>query len=244
MNIIDRESARSKGLNKFFTGQPCLRGHISEWYVSGPSCLECTALSRKGILEPLKIYGVGFNSGKRGHGFPAKTKEGVLREYDHWRRMLQRSYDVKWQTLHPTYTECEVDKSWWDYQDFARDFHDCEYRPKNSDLDKDLLVVGNKVYSKELCVYLPEEINKTIIIEGTVSRWHSRDQVFEYNCNGIYLGRSSCPIKLGKLWVDTKIDRIKYLAGKYKDVIAPVAYKTLIEFEIAFDCDGRVFRVK
>jgi hypothetical protein len=244
MEIIDRKTALDLGLTRYFTGEPCLRGHIVEWYVSGPGCLECATLSRKGLLEPLKIYGVGFNSGKRGQGFPAKTKEGILREYDHWRRMLQRSYDTKWQALHPTYAKCEVGTSWWDYQGFARDFHNCKYRAENSDLDKDLIVIGNKTYSKEFCVYLPEEINKTIIIEGTVARWHSRDEIFEYNCNGVYLGRSSCHIKLGELWVDAKLGRIRYLADKYKDVIDPAAHKTLMEFQINFDSDGRVFRVK
>lgn len=244
MEIISRDEAKVRGLKRFFTGQPCIRGHISEWYVRSPHCLECSALSKKGLLEPKKIYGFGFNSAKRGKGFLAKTKQGILREYDHWRRMLQRSYDEKWKALHPTYEDCEVEISWWDYQDFAKDFHECQYRPEHSDLDKDLLVIGNKVYSKELCVYLPEEINKTIIITGSVSRWHPRDEVFEYNCNGIYLARSSSKTELGELWVNAKTDRIKYLADKYKDVLAPIAYQTLIDFQIEFDSEGRVFRVK
>lgn len=43
MNIISRAEAIAQGLNKFFTGKPCKRGHISEYYVSG-GCIECRKL--------------------------------------------------------------------------------------------------------------------------------------------------------------------------------------------------------
>lgn len=244
LDIIDREEAKLKGLKKFFTGTACVRGHVSEWYVTGPGCIECARLSRRGLLPPAKIYGMGFNSGKRGTGYIARTKNGVLREYDHWRGMLRRSYDPEWKSIHQTYEKCEVDPDWLDYQNFARDYHNCKYKPENSDLDKDLLVLGNKTYRNELCVYLPEDINKSIVIRGTVSKWHARDEIFEYSCNGIYLGRSQSPTDLGEVWVSSKIERIRLLADAYKDVISPQAYKALLEIKIDFDDDGVVSRVK
>lgn len=43
MNIISRAEAIARGLNKFFTGKPCKRGHISEKYVDNYGCVQCTA---------------------------------------------------------------------------------------------------------------------------------------------------------------------------------------------------------
>ena len=38
---ITKEEATKKGLVRFFTGSPCIRGHISERRVSSGECVEC-----------------------------------------------------------------------------------------------------------------------------------------------------------------------------------------------------------
>lgn len=38
---ISREDARAKGLKRFFTGEPCKRGHIDQRYVSTTWCVRC-----------------------------------------------------------------------------------------------------------------------------------------------------------------------------------------------------------
>lgn len=39
--IISRKDARALGLNRFFTGRPCKRGHICERKVTSQNCIEC-----------------------------------------------------------------------------------------------------------------------------------------------------------------------------------------------------------
>lgn len=41
MEIISKADARAAGLKRFFTGEPCMRGHIAEQYVSTGQCLTC-----------------------------------------------------------------------------------------------------------------------------------------------------------------------------------------------------------
>jgi hypothetical protein len=41
MEIIDRKEAKKAGLKKYFTGEPCKNGHITERYTSGGTCLGC-----------------------------------------------------------------------------------------------------------------------------------------------------------------------------------------------------------
>lgn len=41
MKVIGRQEAIKQGLLRYFTGKPCLRGHISERAVSHRGCLSC-----------------------------------------------------------------------------------------------------------------------------------------------------------------------------------------------------------
>lgn len=190
------------------------------------------------------IYGVGTNNVPYGTGYLAKTKEGITREYDHWCRMLQRSYDPKWFEKHPTYEKCEVKEVWWDYQAFASYYHNCEYKPINSDLDKDLLVFRNKVYGPDTCVFLPEQVNKGIVIRGRVSVWHSRDEKYETYCNGVYIGRSYDPLHYADTWLKNKQTHIQSLAENYKNILDPRAYDALMNFTVGvIDEKGTVARL-
>lgn len=46
--IVSRKEAKARGLKRFFTGKPCERGHISEGWAWGMSCIECFKI---GILQ-------------------------------------------------------------------------------------------------------------------------------------------------------------------------------------------------
>ncbi len=41
MKIIGRKEAKQLQLKRYFTGKPCVRGHISERYTAKGSCIEC-----------------------------------------------------------------------------------------------------------------------------------------------------------------------------------------------------------
>jgi len=41
MEIITRKEAKEKGLTRYYTGKPCLNGHISERLLSSGQCLTC-----------------------------------------------------------------------------------------------------------------------------------------------------------------------------------------------------------
>jgi len=43
---VSREEARQAGATRYFTGEPCKRGHISERYVSTGQCAECQQLHK------------------------------------------------------------------------------------------------------------------------------------------------------------------------------------------------------
>jgi len=41
MRVISRATARKRGLKRYFTGKPCLRGHIEQRLVSSKGCCGC-----------------------------------------------------------------------------------------------------------------------------------------------------------------------------------------------------------
>ena len=56
MLIITREEAQEQGLIKYFTGEPCKFGHISERYVTGKRCLACAKEWRDENKNRVKKY--------------------------------------------------------------------------------------------------------------------------------------------------------------------------------------------
>ncbi|MBC5790661.1 hypothetical protein [Providencia sp. JUb39] len=43
MKVISRKEAAVKGLSRFYTGKPCVHGHVAERFVSNGVCVECAA---------------------------------------------------------------------------------------------------------------------------------------------------------------------------------------------------------
>lgn len=106
-------------------------------------------------------YGVGFI------GFGPHMASSKNIAYRRWTVMLQRCYSPKWHKKHPTYTECEVCEEWQEFQIFADWFE--ENYPRDGacyDLDKDIRVLGNKIYSPDTCKFVTREENVSFSSRG------------------------------------------------------------------------------
>ncbi|HEY3984612.1 hypothetical protein [Cedecea sp.] len=77
--------------------------------------------------------------------------------YSVWHSMLARCYSEKRQMQNPSYIGCSVSSEWHFFSEFLQfyrgSFHDGYH------LDKDLLVIGNRTYSSQRCVFIPRYIN-------------------------------------------------------------------------------------
>lgn len=124
------------------------------------------------------IYGVGYNSGGE-----HKTSESGKRTkiYSTWKSMLRRCYCPKSLLRNPTYTNCSVDTLFHDFQYFAEWYKNHKYSGLGYELDKDLLVQGNKTYSPDTCCFVPQELNKII---------NSYDAGRGENPRGVYFRKS------------------------------------------------------
>lgn len=81
--------------------------------------------------------------------------------YCRWINMLKRAYSKKYQLLHPSYIGVTVCDEWLKFSNFADWFY-ANYK-HGHDLDKDLKIKGNKLYSPETCLFVDNSINKLIV---------------------------------------------------------------------------------
>lgn len=111
------------------------------------------------------VYNVGYiGEGKWESGNSNKK----TKEYETWKKMLQRCYDKKYQEKQPTYKDITVDARWHNFQNFCEDIQNLDgYKDwKNNngmELDKDILCnilnISPKIYSKDTCMFVTKEKN-------------------------------------------------------------------------------------
>ena len=110
------------------------------------------------------ILGVGTNS----RGKYKATGPGA-KAYSTWKSMWRRAYCPKYRAGKPTYLGCSVAEEWLEYQEFAQWFENHEYSNHGYELDKDLLLPGNKIYAPDRCAFVPRQLN-TLLLDSGASR--------------------------------------------------------------------------
>lgn len=74
-----------------------------------------------------------------------------------WVSMLKRCYSENYKKKYPTYKDVTCCEEWLTFSNFKSWMETQDWEGK--ELDKDLLVYQNKVYSPETCVFVSKEIN-------------------------------------------------------------------------------------
>ena len=99
-----------------------------------------------------------FNIGYTGEGEYLSTNKNPI--YIKWYNMLTRCYDSSHKN-YSQYKDCEVCEEWHNFQSFAQWYENNYYEIPNEkmELDKDILIKGNKIYSPETCNFVPHTIN-------------------------------------------------------------------------------------
>ena len=108
--------------------------------------------------EP-RYYGKGY----LGEGEYKVRENGKLKkEYLIWYSMLKRCYDPKYQERNSTYKGCAVEEYLLNFQYMGKWIDENYYEIPGEEmcLDKDILCKGNKIYSRETCIFVPQRINK------------------------------------------------------------------------------------
>lgn len=106
------------------------------------------------------IYGVGISDADYTVQPNVDGKMLVCSFYRVWHSMLNRCYSSKLQDKRPTYMGCTVCEEWLTFSNFKSWMEQQDWVGKQ--LDKDLLVEGNKVYCPQTCVFVDRVTNSFI----------------------------------------------------------------------------------
>ena len=108
------------------------------------------------------VCGVGINDAWYKVNY--KNKEGVVSlcpYYRRWKSMLVRCYDRNYLNKYPSYRECKVSEDWLLFSSFRKWMEKQDWQGK--ELDKDLLIVGNKDYNEATCTFVTKEVNYLLL---------------------------------------------------------------------------------
>lgn len=195
-----------------------------------------------------RYYGHGF----LGEGKYKMSKNGkITKSYQVWCGILERCYNPKLHEKEPTYKGCTISKEWLNYQNFAEWYYNNYYEIEGEQiaLDKDILVKGNKIYSEDTCIFVPQRINSLFTKRDKLRGeypigvyYNKRDKKFVSQCNvydlkenknkGIHLGYYDTPQQAFEVYKQFKEQHIKEVAEYYKGKIPKKLYDAMYRYEV------------
>lgn len=180
---------------------------------------------------------------------PKSDKGKHLKEYSLWKDMLLRA-TISHQEKYPCYAGCTISENFKNYDHFY-DWCQEQIGSKIADengrywqLDKDLLYKGNKLYSEDTCIFLPQRVNGLLIkqqgargeypigvyLSTSIGKFIARCHIGKGARKN--LGRFNTPEEAFLAYKNFKEGLIRQVASQYKDIIDDRAYKALINYKV------------
>lgn len=186
------------------------------------------------------VCGVGFDSKGK---YKSSDGSKPTKIYSVWRGMIERCYNPKQLARRPTYTGCTVDERWHDFQVFAEWYDNYKYKGKGYEMDKDILVKGNKIYSPENCCLVHRDINmmftNTNRNRGKYPQGVNYYEPLDKFCARIcmhgkpkYLGYFETPELAHLAFKNEKERHVKEVADLWLGNIEPKVYEALMDWEL------------
>ena len=116
--------------------------------------------SKKSISRRSLVHGVGVNDADYVVKTTISGKRYVCSIYIKWKNMMERCYSTKYHAKCPTYTNCTVDGRWIRFSSFREWVMLQDWG--NKELDKDILIPGNTVYSPDTCCFVTLQLNSLL----------------------------------------------------------------------------------
>ena len=188
------------------------------------------------------VHGVGY------YGAPTINDKDPIKNTitKLWVGILTRCYEEGYSDKFPAYANCTVGKEWHNLQNFKSwvlDQIDQGYYQEGWELDKDLLVQGNKVYSPETCVFLPGRLNQLqqvkkksqynylpgVNFDNEKSKFKAE---VSFNGKRYYLPRNESELECFLSYKQLKEKLVQADAENWKGKIQPKAYESLKNYSL------------
>ncbi len=142
--------------------------------------------------------------------------------------MLERCYSAKYHERKPTYNGCSVAKEWHSFSTFRAWMIKQEWN--GNQLDKDLLIPGNKVYGPDTCVFVSGKLNTFMSDCGSARGewplgvcWDSTKGKLISQCSNPFTGKKehlgyfTDPFEAHEAWRERKHEHACRYAGMQTD---------------------------
>lgn len=139
------------------------------------------------------IYGVAVNDLQRNVYDIVNGKTVRCPIYHLWREMLKRCFCPVYHARQPTYINCTIDPEWLMLSNFEKWVIAQDWQGKH--LDKDILVVGNKFYGPDTCIFVSKQLNNFLTDHGAKRgnypigvSWHKATKKYQAQCSNPFTG--------------------------------------------------------
>ena len=194
-----------------------------------------------------------FGKGYLGEGkYKVSENRKLMDEFVIWYDMVRRCYDPKFHEKYPTYKDCRVEDYLLNFQNMGEWIEENYYKIPGETmcLDKDILCKGNKVYSRDTCIFVPERINNLFVKSdkargkcpiGVTLTPSGTYQVYCSNKYGksVYLGTYNSEEEAFQVYKQYKEKVIKEIIDSYEGKIPEPHYSRLREamynYEVEID---------
>ena len=188
------------------------------------------------------VYGLGKND----MNFQGYVGGKRVWQYVLWKAMLKRCFDEKLKARQSTYKDVTCCDEWLSFANFLEWLNkEVGYsgKPEGMELDKDILVRGNRVYSPEACPLVPRAVNSLLnsngnsrgkYPQGVNYRKKTGKFVVQLSVGGKQktLGYYNNPEDAFSAYKIAKEAHIKVVALQHKDVLKPAVFESLMSWEV------------
>lgn len=159
--------------------------------------------------------------------------------YSKWANMIQRCYDEITHKLKPYYAACTVCEEWLNFSNYRLWHTENAMGDRKVDLDKDILIPGNKTYSPETCTLVTHFTNTVFeTTKGIDSNIVKNNATGKYDATMIILGKreeigtfdTEGQAKQG--FIDYKNDYISEFAKSSKGKVPNKTYEAMTNWKV------------
>lgn len=188
-------------------------------HLRGVGCKKCFYEHKKKLVFNVGINDLGYS---RSQTF-----------YIKWRGMLERCYSKRSLIKNKSYSDCFVNKEWHLLSNFKKWFD--KHYIEGWQIDKDILVKGNREYSPYKCCFVPQEINE--LFTKRENRGHPvgvcvRKGRYIAQLRDTHLGVFNSQEEAFFAYKEAKEKRIKEIADKWKEQLEPRVYEALYNYKV------------
>lgn len=182
---------------------------------------------RRGI-----VYSVGVNDADYPVEVWVDGKLKVCPFYRTWCNLLSRGCEEGRQTKKDrdlTYKDCTICDEWLVFSNFKAWMEKQDWKGKH--LDKDFIKRGNRIYSPDTCVFVPQIINNFLTLRSNHRGaaplgvcWHKASNKYTAGCNDpfvgklVYLGIHSDAYVCHRKWQERKLEVARKLLTLTDDI--------------------------